>query len=288
MPTLLLSPRFSAGSRLLAEAARAAGWAVRRPAAWREIAEQPGPEDPVPYGELLFIQYAADTLGLRIETTPPGWLATLPPEHLRRRVRAVTLAQARRHAGPAFFKSPCDKWLPAAVYPGGDALPAPPPGEADTAPVLIAEPVRFSAEFRCFAADRRVTAASIYLISGSLAQDADGGWPSRPHGLAEAVAFAESVLRDPRTTVPPALVLDVGLIEGRGWAVVESNPPNASGICGCDPAGGADHYFGVSSGTRMLSSGRGVCGPAGSGPPTFVGAGGLSSSSSLVAICVAV
>ena len=237
MPTLLLSPRFSEGSRLLADAARRAGWDVRRPAAWRGLADPPTPDHPVPYGELLFVQYAADTLGLAIETTPPGWLATLNPDHLRRWVRSAPLSEARRHADAAFFKSPSDKWLPARVYPGGHALPDPPPGDPDDPPVLIAEPVRFTAEYRCFAADRRITAVSVYLVDGSLAQDADGGWPAPPRELADAVAFAETVLADPRTAVPPALVLDVGIIESRGWAVVESNLPNASGICGCDPAG---------------------------------------------------
>lgn len=33
------------------------------------------------------------------------------------------------------------------------------------------------------------------------------------------------------------LVVDVGSIEGRGWAVVEANPAWGSGVCSCDVAG---------------------------------------------------
>ncbi len=36
---------------------------------------------------------------------------------------------------------------------------------------------------------------------------------------------------------PPAVVLDVGRIEGRGWAVVELKPAWSSGLDACDPAG---------------------------------------------------
>jgi hypothetical protein len=36
--------------------------------------------------------------------------------------------------------------------------------------------------------------------------------------------------------LPPAFVVDVGLVEGRGWAVVEFNPAWCSGLLGADPA----------------------------------------------------
>jgi protein-tyrosine phosphatase len=36
--------------------------------------------------------------------------------------------------------------------------------------------------------------------------------------------------------LPPAFVVDVGLVEGRGWAVVEFNPVWCSGLLGADPA----------------------------------------------------
>ena len=35
--------------------------------------------------------------------------------------------------------------------------------------------------------------------------------------------------------LPLAFVLDVGLVEGRGWAVVEFNPAWCSGLLGADP-----------------------------------------------------
>jgi hypothetical protein len=35
--------------------------------------------------------------------------------------------------------------------------------------------------------------------------------------------------------LPPSVALDVGHIDGSGWAVVEANAAWASGIYGCDP-----------------------------------------------------
>jgi hypothetical protein len=36
--------------------------------------------------------------------------------------------------------------------------------------------------------------------------------------------------------VPQACVVDVGIMRGRGWGVIEANPAFGAGIYGCDPA----------------------------------------------------
>jgi hypothetical protein len=38
-----------------------------------------------------------------------------------------------------------------------------------------------------------------------------------------------------RGQLPPAFVADVGVIEDRGWAVVEFNPAWSAGLLGADP-----------------------------------------------------
>lgn len=47
--------------------------------------------------------------------------------------------------------------------------------------------------------------------------------------------FARSVLDSSDIACPPAFVLDVGMIEDRGWAVVEFNESWVSGIYSCEP-----------------------------------------------------
>jgi hypothetical protein len=43
------------------------------------------------------------------------------------------------------------------------------------------------------------------------------------------------LLADSRVGLPPACVVDVGRIAGRGWAVIEANSVWGAGIYGCDP-----------------------------------------------------
>jgi hypothetical protein len=50
------------------------------------------------------------------------------------------------------------------------------------------------------------------------------------------LAFCDALLADRRVDLPPAFVLDVGTIAGRGWAVVEMNPVWCSSLLGCDLA----------------------------------------------------
>ena len=56
-----------------------------------------------------------------------------------------------------------------------------------------------------------------------------------PPDDAELRAFVERILADVRVPLPRAVVMDVGVIRGRGWAVVELNAAWGSGIYGCDP-----------------------------------------------------
>ena len=47
--------------------------------------------------------------------------------------------------------------------------------------------------------------------------------------------YVDRVLQSPAVECPAAFVLDVGMIEDRGWAVVECNECWAAGIYACDP-----------------------------------------------------
>jgi hypothetical protein len=44
------------------------------------------------------------------------------------------------------------------------------------------------------------------------------------------------LLKAKSPALPPAFVVDVGLVEDRGWAVVEFNPVWCSGLLGADPS----------------------------------------------------
>src|SRR5215471_12075977 len=86
-----------------------------------------------------------------------------------------------------------------------------------------------------FVLHKQVMTLSVYSRNGELAQSAEGDWPAPQLEAACALHFATSVLSDSSIFLPPSVVLDVGLIPDRGWAVVEANASWASGIYGCDP-----------------------------------------------------
>lgn len=99
--------------------------------------------------------------------------------------------------------------------------------------VLVAEIVDWEKEFRCYILNRTLQIFSIYLRHGELQSQHDFIHTEREE--CELRAFVETILADDRVEIPTATVIDVGVIRGRGWAVVEQNAAWGSGLYGCDP-----------------------------------------------------
>lgn len=233
VPTLVLPPRYTPDTIALSRAAASFGWQVERLSSWRVPQWLTG-QDIVLYGEPLFAAVVAEPLGISLLEPPFGWLTSLPAEYRQRHVELMTLGEARRQTAPRFIKPADDKCFVARVYESGELLPGP-EVLPDGTPVLVAEPVRWEIEFRCFVLHNRVLTQSLYLRAGQLVETAEGEWPASDAETNAAAAFCEQVLRDERVAAPPACVVDVGIIEGRGWSIVEANAAWGSGIYGCDP-----------------------------------------------------
>lgn len=233
MPTLLLSQRHSSDSNVMWRAAVHEGWDVER---IRGYAIDPAlaAREPVLYGETLLADALAEPLGLAFLEPTADWLPSLPEGYRKRAVRLATLADARALTQRAFVKPPDEKWFGARVYESGAALEVAEGMEDDYA-VLIAEPVVFEVEYRFFLLERAVATGSIYIRGGAIARREGDEWPADPVETEAAAAFLQTLLRDPAVGLPAAVVVDVGRIQGRGWAVVEANPAWASGLCDADP-----------------------------------------------------
>lgn len=102
-------------------------------------------------------------------------------------------------------------------------------------PVYVSEPVEWLIEFRCFILNSEVATLSIYSRNGILVETNDGEWLASDSEINTARTFITTLLNDNKVKIPPACVIDIGNIKGRGWAVVEANPVWASGIYGCNP-----------------------------------------------------
>jgi ATP-grasp domain, R2K clade family 2 len=229
MPTLILTPRFTEDAQALWRAANQLGWNIERLRSWQVPDELRKVPDPVLYLEALFGSTLAEQFGLRLLEPSIDWLPQLPEEFLKRRVSLSTLGACKEIIEPAFIKPPNDKSFPAKVYTGADL-----PYEYDEdAPVLISEVVVWEKEFRCFVLGRQIRTISVYLRNGELQRDRE--FAASEAELAEAESFLQSILSDTRVDLPCTAVLDVGIIQDRGWAVVEQNAAWGSGIYGCDP-----------------------------------------------------
>lgn len=231
MPTFVLSTMDQTFARALAEAARQQNWFVY---AFDEDPERRPEGKVVYYGGLDVSLAIASKLGLVLLEPPLDLVARLPLEFRRRSVEFGRFADLERLRTPAFVKpaDPLNKAFDAGIYsPGMRPRRQVSPSE----PILVAEPVEWLAEFRCFVLEGRIVTWSPYLSFGR------PNWrpidpaktptetPSHLEVICQRLA-AKSGLR-----LPPAFVVDVGLIEDRGWAVVEFNPAWCSGLLGAHP-----------------------------------------------------
>jgi len=232
MPTLLLSARQTDDAQKLWRACIDQKWEVVRVHGWRvpEILSN----DVTVYGEPLFAHHVAQTLRLQLLEPPIDWLPKLPHHWRCRDVQLTTLADARKTTTRSFIKPADEKCFDARIYSSGVDLPTPGPLPQDL-PVLVQEIVEWTTEFRCFVLDRKLLTASPYWHDGTLAKSEDGSWSSGNDQLEDAVRFCDTVLRDQSVSLPDAIALDVGIIQNRGWAVIECNAAFSSGIYGCDP-----------------------------------------------------
>jgi len=229
MPTLIFTPRSTEDSRALWKAAGSLGWRTERLTNWRVPEHLHGLPDPVLYGEALFGPTLAEQLGITLLNPPEDWLVRLPIEFKHRNISLTTLVAARANEGRAFVKPPNDKSFPAGIYLGSD-LPTEYP---DNMPVLVSEVVKWEKEFRCFILNRSLRTYSLYARYGDLQREAE--FASSPEEDSQLEAFMSRLLADPRVDLPNATVVDVGSIEGNGWACVEQNAAWGAGIYGCNP-----------------------------------------------------
>jgi hypothetical protein len=232
---LILPPRNAPDAAIIREAALVTGWQVEQLASWRAPEALRG-RDLVLYGEPLFADVITPALDLALLEAPAAWLPGLPERYRRRVIRPATLGEATALPDRWFIKPAEDKCFPAGVYASGADLPATVHALPESTPVLLSEPVEWKVEYRCFVLNRQVVAHSPYLRHGVLARAEDGSWPAPPGEEEDALAYAAAFLADPAVQLPAAVVVDIGHIAGRGWAVVESNGAWGSGLYGCDPA----------------------------------------------------
>ena len=220
MPTLVLCPTYNDNNQTLWKAAIDRGWDVERLMTYHVPEELKSVEEPVLYIQALFAPTIARDFGISLKEPPNDWMPNLSYNLRQRNIYLMTLGEARKITIPRFVKPPNDKSFKASVCLGRDL----PLGD-DQEPVLVADPVKWLREFRCFVLDGKIQTTSRYFQAGELLFT-----PPSDEEM-EKIEGVVSKLDLPSK----AIVVDVGEIEGRGWAVVELNAAWGSGIYRCNP-----------------------------------------------------
>jgi hypothetical protein len=83
---------------------------------------------------------------------------------------------------------------------------------------------------------KRQRTCAPYVRFGRWVRAGDYQWATPRPELEQVMTFCRSLAGDRSFALPPAVTLDVGRIEGKGWAVVQANPAWSSGLYDCDPA----------------------------------------------------
>ncbi len=236
MTTLILPPRYSDDSNTLWRTAIELGWNIERLQSWRVPEDfRPG-QDVALYGESLWANFVAEQLGLRLYEPPLDWLARLPFEFVGRRIEFCNLEEARKKQFPLFVKPAGEKTFEARIYASSEDLPAH-DDQQESVSVLISEIVEWEVEYRCFVLDGRVETASSYWRGENATLGKNGVYDSPPQELEDAQNFAQRVVenKNEHGFQEWGTVVDVGILRGFGWAVIEANPAWGAGVYGCDP-----------------------------------------------------
>jgi|HubBroStandDraft_1064217.scaffolds.fasta_scaffold248487_1 hypothetical protein len=170
------------------------------------------------YGADAFCLALQQKLGLTLCSPSDELLFQVPAKFLNCHFTCRMLGQVLSGTFPWFIKPVSPKQFRGAVYESSEALAAECRGLPLGTAVFASEPVTFAAEARTFVMDGLVLDAAVY------------------EGKSDAVdagRFVEGLTHS--MSLPRTVVVDVGFIDGRGWAVIEFNAAWGAGLNGCDP-----------------------------------------------------
>lgn len=95
--------------------------------------------------------------------------------------------------------------------------------------VFTSEVVEWELEVRCFVLNNEIKTYSSYWRNNSF--DTDALSQIEENDMFE---FFKKFIQKYSSTLPSAIVLDFGIIKGKGWALIEANPAWCSGLYACD------------------------------------------------------
>jgi hypothetical protein len=225
---IVLSPNFSEDSKIISQAVIDTAYTTMRFGSWNVPSEHQQNVVAV-YGEDLFTTVAAAQCNIQLLKPAADWLAKVPTKYTLRNIQYDRFENIQ-HVQNKFIKPIDFKFFPAGVYTSVEEI----QGYNSIDPqieVFVSDVVTWAIEVRCFVIDRKLQTWSTYVYKGNIElKDA-----MLANEETEMQVFLDEFLADKAINLPEAVVIDVGYIPNKGWALIEANPVWSSGVYACDP-----------------------------------------------------
>jgi hypothetical protein len=225
---IVLSPNFSEDSMIINQAAVGTEFTTMRFGGWN-IPETYRNDVVAVYGEDLFTTIVAEQCEFELLKPSDDWLASVPLKYTLREIEYNTFENIQEVKNK--FIKPVDfKFFPAGVYTSVEEIQGYKTIDKDIE-VFVSDVVNWTIEVRCFIIDRKVQTWSTYIYNGKIELKNS----MLANEETQMLHFINMLISDETIKLPEAVVIDVGFIPEKGWALIEANPVWSSGVYMCNP-----------------------------------------------------
>lgn len=222
-----LSPTYTEDSNILKKASLNSPYELSRFNAKWNVPEEFRAEVVAVYGEDIYAEIVAEQCNLTLTKPDDHWLSIVSEEFTGRKISYGQLKDFINE-GPVFIKCSDFKSFKAGVVDkitdikGFDSL-------DPEMTVFISEVVEWELEVRCFVLNGEIKTFSSYWRNDVYDINA-----LSENEQQELSAFFKKFMQQNAGTLPKAIVLDFGIVRGKGWALIESHPAWCSGLYACN------------------------------------------------------
>lgn len=179
------------------------------------------------YGEDIYAEIVAEQCNLTLTKPDDNWLSMISEEFTKRKISYGQLKEFVDEEN-IFIKCFDFKSFKAGVFDkvrnikGFDSLDL-------ESTVFTSEVVKWELEVRCFVLNNEIKTHSSYWRNNAFNTN-----PLSETEQKELFEFFKDFIQKYSSTLPNAIVIDFGIIKGKGWALIEANPAWCSGLYDCD------------------------------------------------------
>lgn len=183
----------------------------------------------VPYGDKYFCEKLYKENICQINTVSFNWITKLPRKYLQRSVNQMTVKDARNIPIELFLEFE-DSSIPNLECKNGSEIPSQVNDELN---VLASDPIEWDSKYRCFIRNGTVTTSCCYFMNNKFNDPANYKKVDLAYDFYNPAAFVDTI--SDNVKMPTSIVMDVGIIKNKGWAVISTPSIYDCDIFGCDP-----------------------------------------------------